>query len=83
MRKQYTLTMDIEVHDVPSLFEAAVHHAVHKDGLSSRIACELLTLEGGATDVAACLTVLIDPGHLVGCEINETSVEEFREGEAS
>lgn len=79
MRKQYTLTMDIEVHDVPSLFEAAVHHAVHKDGLKPAEADELLR-PAGEIDPAACLTMLIDPGHLVGCEINETSVEEFHHG---
>lgn len=82
MRKQYTLTMDIEVHDVPSLYAAARDHATNKDGLSLRLTDELLR-PAGEIDPAACLTMLIDPGHLAGCEINETSVEEFREGEAS
>lgn len=77
MRKQYTLTMDIEVHDVPSLYAAAQHHAINKDGLTRAEADELLRTDGVRIDVPACLTMLIDPGHLVGCEINETSVEEF------
>lgn len=79
MRKQYTLTMDIEVHDVPSLYTAAKHHAVHKDGLTPSEADELLR-PSTTIDVKACLTMLIDPGHLVGCEINETAVEEFHHG---
>ena len=80
MRKQYTLTMDIEVHDVPSLYVAAKHHAVHKDGLTPAEADELLKPDGKTIDVAACLSMLIDPGSLIGCEINETSVEEFHHG---
>lgn len=79
MRKQYTLTMDIEVHDVPSLYVAAKHHAVHKDGLTPAEADELLR-PGNTIDVAACLSMLIDPGSLIGCEINETAVEEFHHG---
>lgn len=76
MRKQYTLTMDIEVHDVPSLYAAARDHATNKDGLSLRLTDELLR-PAGEIDVAACLIMLIDPGSLAGGEINETSVEEF------
>lgn len=77
MRKQYTLTMDIEVHDVPSLYTAAKHHAINKDGLSRQEAHELLTLEDGSPDVKSCVLMLIDPGHILGGEINETTVEEM------
>lgn len=79
MRKQYTLTMDIEVHDVPSLYAAAMQHAQIQGGIDATYADELLR-PAGEIDPAACLTMLIDPGHLVGCEINETSVEEFHHG---
>lgn len=74
MNKQYTLTMDIEVHDVPTLYAAAMRHAVHTDGLTQAEAEELLKPDGKTIDVPACLIMMIDPGSMLGCEIHETSV---------
>lgn len=77
MKTQYTLTMDIEVHDVPTLYAAAKHFAINNDGLTQAEADDLLQPDGKNIDVPACIAMLIDPGSMAGCEINETRVVAF------
>jgi hypothetical protein len=72
--KSYTLRMDIGVHTPEALFNAAVKHATDVDGLEKPEAFEML-MPDGKIDVEACLTMILDPGFIQGCEIFETNCE--------
>jgi hypothetical protein len=63
--------MDLDVHDEQELFEAARKHAREREGMGYEEAEELLR-PSGEIDRSACLIMLIDPGTLPGCSINET-----------
>lgn len=65
---EYTFTMTIKVQDPQKLYEAALRHAQDVDGLDYTGAIDVL-LTDGKIDVGACITTLLDPGAIKGCEI--------------
>lgn len=72
----HTVTIDVRVFDAAQLWTRAMDHAVTKDKMSAVEARELLEPDG-VIDVGACLIMLLDPGHLTGCEILQSSSESF------
>lgn len=74
--KHATFTLELRVDDVQRLYTAALRSAL-SDGLSENEATEFLKDEDGTVSVHSCLVQLIDPGHLPGCSISDSSVEEY------
>lgn len=70
MSNTFTISIDVEVFDERQLYEAAIHHAIHNDGLTRTQASEMLLYgeedDTSVTDreynVGACLQMLADPG---------------------
>lgn len=65
--KTYNFDIDIRVHDPDALFTKALASAA-LDGIDLNDALFQLSPHG-VIDVLACLVQILDPGHLVGCDI--------------
>jgi len=64
---EYDVMMDVRVFDPRTLLKAAMNHpdaGGSNDGLVS----------GGSVNIDACLIMILDPGHLPGCSVHESSV---------
>lgn len=72
---KYTVSLYLTVQDPDALFEAAMHYALNEDGLTAVQAIDQLRPEGDI-DVQACLEMLLDPGTLEGCKIEEVQSDE-------
>ena len=70
MRENYEVWVHVKVHDKEALLEAAMKHAQEVDGLPEAEALELLQPDG-EIDQGACLTMIVDPGSIPGCEIEQ------------
>jgi len=70
MRENYAVWVHVKVHDKEALFEGAMKHAQEVDGLPGDEALELLKPDG-EIDTGACLTMIVDPGSIPGCEIDQ------------
>jgi hypothetical protein len=68
--KTYEFSMYLRVHDDKELLEAA---RLHPD--AAGMATEEFYDEDGEVDIRACLTILLDPGSLPGCEILDSTIE--------
>lgn len=77
----HILTMEVVVFDRDALFAAAMKHAVEHDGLDPIEAKQLL-VPGGEISPGGCLVMLLDPGHMSGCDIVETRCEAQKESNA-
>jgi hypothetical protein len=75
-----TFKLELEVHFLDALYDAALEHAIHVDGMSFEHATESLRRDG-VIDAAACLGMLLDPGSLPGCDIDHHAVEISAEDE--
>lgn len=75
MIRTYRFTAEIVVHDLQQLYDAALEHAQKVDGISCELATENLHDEDGEIDVASCISMIMDPGSIVGCDIRESSTE--------
>lgn len=70
MRENYEVWVHVRVHDKEALLEAAMKHAKEVDGLTHDDADSLLCPDG-EIDQGACLTMIVDPGSIPGCEIEQ------------
>ncbi|ACD21598.1 hypothetical protein [Paraburkholderia phytofirmans] len=75
-KKNYQVGIDVSVYDPETLFVAALDHAMRIDGLSKTAALEELK-PGGEIDPRACLIMILDPGSVPGCGINESTAQEY------
>lgn len=71
----HQVTIDTIVHDAERLFQAAYERALENDNGSAQ-AIDFLKHPDGSINVNSCLLMLLDPGHLPGCDIAHSSVEQ-------
>lgn len=69
--QDFDFTMWIGVHNPDQLRVAAIARAAAEGARDN----SFLDAEGGV-DIAACLVMLLDPGSLPGCHINESGAAE-------
>jgi len=70
-RTPYKVTIDLSVHSANALFLAAGAHDDCADPGD-------LMHDDGSIDVAACLLMLLDPGHLAGCTVTHSEACEVQ-----
>lgn len=75
-RIKITFCLELEVNDTQQLYEAALKHAVEVDGLSADEAKDFICDSSGNPSIKDCVTALLDPGHVRGCEILASSAQE-------
>jgi hypothetical protein len=77
MKRYYTVTVELTVHDPAQLYLAAHAHSVKHDRQTPEEAAQMLKPSGpdGDVDIGACLITLIDPGSLPGCDIENSGAE--------
>jgi hypothetical protein len=68
-----TFSIDLEVKDEQQLYRAACRRAYSENRDTEEQAREYL-MRDGEIDVSACLMMLLDPGSLEGCEIEQSYV---------
>lgn len=73
---EFTFTMNVRVHDAPSLHRAAYKHATEIDGFDDDETLELIGTEE-EPNVEGCLVMILDPGHMPGCDIGASYAERF------
>jgi hypothetical protein len=69
-KRPYIVTIALDVWDKKLLYKAAKARAIAEGGGQ-----ELLKYAGGGINIEACLIMLLDPGSLDGCSIDNTIVE--------
>lgn len=82
MSNIFTVFIDVEVDDENALYEQAMYHAIHNDGMSRVEAEGMLSTDADPDDlgkrdvnVRACLQMLLDPGTSPsGCSILHSTV---------
>lgn len=74
MRRLYEFSMYLDVHDPESLLKAARERA-DEEGYGNEELEQDLHNEDGSIDISACLTILLDPGSLPGCDILNSVAE--------
>lgn len=72
---KHTVSLYLTVQDPDALFEAAFHYALDEDEVTAVQAIDQLRPDG-EIDVEACLTMLLDPGSIPGCKIEEAQCDE-------
>jgi hypothetical protein len=70
---QFEFTLNLNVHSPTTLYEQALKVALAEH--PSRLEANKRLRPYGVINLEACLVELLDPGSLVGCEINESSCE--------
>ena len=73
----YTFTLTLDVDDEDAVIQAAIERYI-EDGTcqTEDEAREFLALGGdGDIDIGDCLVMLLDPGHLLGCSIHNSSCD--------
>lgn len=71
----HLITIHVRVDDPQALHAAALAHCTDRDGLRPQDAIDLIG-ERKDPDISACLIALFDPGHMCGCTIYGSSVDE-------
>jgi hypothetical protein len=74
MANTFTFSMHLEIDDEDTLYAEALRHATAVDCLSQQEAEELLC-PNGERDMGACISMLLDPGYIPGCDIHESWVD--------
>ena len=69
----YTFTLDLCVFDPAHLHAAAVRRAL-EDGLTDEEVFEIIG-HHSAPSIEGCISMLLDPGSLPGCNIDSSSAE--------
>lgn len=66
MNKDYDFTMWLRVYEPEQLLAAAL---AHPETAEAQMTEDDFRAEDGSVDVNACLTMILDPGKIPGCEI--------------
>jgi hypothetical protein len=72
MSRHHVVTIELTVNDAAALLDAATARAI-ADGAPVD---DLVDAEG-EPNTCACLQMLLDPGNLDGCDIEQSSAEEI------
>jgi hypothetical protein len=72
MSQDWDFTLSLTVEQPEELLRAAMAHP-HAEGM---LRDEFLN-DDGTIDIESCLVMLLDPGHLPGCDIIDSSAEVF------
>ena len=73
---EFTFTMNVRVHNAQQLHKAAYTHATKFGGLDDDETLELIGTEK-KPNIEACLVMILDPGHMPGCDIGASYAERF------